>query len=101
MNKITVLGSGLSSVAGMDWFLVGYGGQDVFVVTCDHMTDEIEVRTFGPGQKQLGDGSLAHGTHVDEIIQFCKTLKPLHDLNWDDKRKASELYWSYKEESGG
>jgi hypothetical protein len=42
MNDITVLGSGFSSVAGFDWFLVGYHSQDVFVVTCDHTTGEIE-----------------------------------------------------------
>ena len=100
MNKITVLGSGLSSVAGMDWFLIGYGGQDVFVATCDHVTDEIEVKTFNPGQKQLGDGSLVRGTNIDEIKQFCKHLKPSHDLNWDDKWKASEMYWSYKGKDG-
>jgi len=100
MNKITILGSGSSSFAGMDWFLVGSGNEDVFVVTRDHTTDEVEVRTFDPGQKQLGDGFVADGSHVDDVRQFCKDLKPLHDLNWDDKRKASERYWSYKSNGG-
>jgi hypothetical protein len=96
MEHITVLGGGLSTLAGIDWFLIGYGGQDVFVATCDHMTDRIEVKTFTPGQRQLGDGSLVHGDHIDEIKQFCKTLKPSYGLNWDDTAKAADLYWSYK-----
>ena len=96
MKTLTVLGGGLSSVAGRDWFLIGYGGNEVFVAISDHSTDEIEVKTFTPGQQQLGDGPSATGECVDEIKRFCRILTPSQGLNWDDTAKASGLYWSYK-----
>lgn len=43
MERLTVLGSGLSTVAGMDWFLIGCGEQDVVVATRDHSTDVVDV----------------------------------------------------------
>lgn len=94
----TVLAHGSSSVAGAEWFLVGQDGFATVVVReTDHPADQPDRWIAFPFRPGL-DWNKAQGKPADPVlVTLCRQAKPVAELNWNDSRKASDLYWAFSE----
>lgn len=100
-EMMKILGHGNSSVAGTKWFLIGCDA-DVVLAVCDndHPADGPDRWIMFPYRPGI-DWNKTKGEVADPaIVDFCRRGDAAENLNWNDNRKASALYWDFKESTG-
>ena len=99
MNYIGhLLAKGSSSVAGIHWFFVELANQ-LYVVIHDYSRDEApeawQVRVYSPSQ-DFDFGRTLTGQANETIIDACVHQDTDKNINWNDKKRATDLYWDVK-----
>ena len=99
MNHIAKLeAKGTSSVAGIHWFFVDFASQ-LYVVIHDYTSEESpdswQVRLYSANQN-FDDGRTLTGQATETIIDACVSQDTEININWNDKKRATELYWDVK-----
>ena len=99
MVSVKLLALGQSSVSESKWFLVGLGHSEVFLIICNY-GGEIEeqekwhVVRYRPGM-DWNDEKEVFGQANELLIETCQKDTEAKNLNWNDDKLASEIYWNY------